>query len=255
MQTFITHHNFWMSARNLDDKRLGKQRVEVKQILDTCFKIKKSLTPSLDNDARNLRDPKPRIDLKSHLKIGWRHHTAVKMWYGYEECLGLYYNECVEEWIKRGFVHNMIISDIMPGNMTVSAKNRASLTDWAIERIESMPRVITRDSLSKGCWPEKSKGRSARIAEPKLGDNLLIAKPVEFANNHSFIRYPWWWDIGRGEDSHLYKIINSHRFALLNKEIDYYEDLWSVHSYMPPLGDPPKKYHWPESRVPMQYTF
>ena len=247
MQTFITATNFCSSARNLDDKRLGKQRVEVKQILDTCFKIKKSLTPSLDNDDR-LRDP--------YMTIGWRHHPAVKMWYGYEECLGLYYNECVEEWIKRGFVHNMIISDIMPGNMKVSAKNRARLSDWAIENIESTPRVVAVESISKGRWPKKSKGRSARIEKPELGDDFLLSKPIEFASNHSFIERPWWWESGWGKaDSHLNKIIDSHRFALLTKEIDYYEDLWSVYAFMPPLGDPPKKYHWPESRTPMEYTF
>jgi predicted RNase H-like HicB family nuclease len=60
MQTFLPYLDFAECARVLDDRRLGKQRVEVLQI------------------ARAITVP----------GYGWRHHPAVRMWRGYEEALG-----------------------------------------------------------------------------------------------------------------------------------------------------------------------
>jgi len=62
MQTFLPYLDFAECARVLDDRRLGKQRVEVLQI------------------ARAITVP----------GYGWRHHPAVRMWRGYEEALGAY---------------------------------------------------------------------------------------------------------------------------------------------------------------------
>ena len=88
MQTFLPHTDFKTSAQFLDNKRLGKQRVEAKQILNILLN---------------------RTDKK-----GWRNHPAVLMWRGFEDALKLYYNHCVLEWISRGFKNTMpleIISD------------------------------------------------------------------------------------------------------------------------------------------------
>ena len=63
MQTFITDHNLAISARNLDNKRLGKQRVEALQILD-CL----------------IRKPNR-----------WLNHPATQMWKGNEGYLLLVY--------------------------------------------------------------------------------------------------------------------------------------------------------------------
>ncbi|MDT5035120.1 MAG: hypothetical protein QOE03_305, partial [Micromonosporaceae bacterium] len=57
VQTFLPYPEFATSARVLDQRRLGKQRVEAIQVL------------------RGLIVP----------GYGWRHHPAVKMWAGYEE--------------------------------------------------------------------------------------------------------------------------------------------------------------------------
>ncbi len=78
MQTFLPCEDFRESALLLDSRRLGKQRVEAYHILN-----------SLERGD------------------GWRHHPAVKMWAGYEEWLKLYFNAVAEEWIFRGFVHNL----------------------------------------------------------------------------------------------------------------------------------------------------
>jgi hypothetical protein len=80
MQTFLPSRSFKQSARILDYRRLGKQRVEAAQIYNV-------LTTG---------------------KGGWKHHPAVKMWYGYEDSLAGYHNEIVKEWILRGYVNNML---------------------------------------------------------------------------------------------------------------------------------------------------
>lgn len=66
-----------MSVDSLDRQRLGKQRVEAKQIYDV-------LTNRISTNA-------------------WKHHPAVLMWKGYEDALALYYNICLEFWAKRGY--------------------------------------------------------------------------------------------------------------------------------------------------------
>lgn len=76
MQTFLPYPSFEKSAACLDYRRLGKQRSECKQIL-------KSLS---------LPD------------YGWKNHTTVLMWRGYELALCEYLNCILYEWIEvRGF--------------------------------------------------------------------------------------------------------------------------------------------------------
>jgi hypothetical protein len=75
MQTFLPYPDFEQTARVLDLKRLGKQRVE-------CIQVLRGLT---------------RAD------YGWRHHPAVLMWKGFEEALGRYSFTCCEVWTERGF--------------------------------------------------------------------------------------------------------------------------------------------------------
>ena len=74
MQTFLPLPGFAASAAVLDLKRLGKQRVEVLQVL------------------RGLTVP----------GYGWRHHPAVKMWIGYPEALARYGLEVCAVWAASG---------------------------------------------------------------------------------------------------------------------------------------------------------
>ena len=78
--TFLPFPDFEQSLQALDDRRLGKQRVEAKQMYD-------ALT---NPDAK-----------------GWKNHTAALMWKGYEDLLALYYNLSLEIWIARGKNNNM----------------------------------------------------------------------------------------------------------------------------------------------------
>ena len=75
MQTFLPYADFARSARALDSKRLGKQRVEAIQIV------------------RALTVP----------GYAWTSHPAVLMWQGYEEALGRYGRAMCEAWVERGF--------------------------------------------------------------------------------------------------------------------------------------------------------
>jgi hypothetical protein len=75
MQTFLPHPCFTTSARMLDNKRLGKQRVECVQILN-----------ALEGRSR-----------------GWVNHPATRMWRGYERALRKYLRACITVWVERGF--------------------------------------------------------------------------------------------------------------------------------------------------------
>lgn len=89
MQTFMPYSTFADSVACLDNKRLGKQRVEGKQI----------------------------VDILEGRQTSWRNHPAVRMWHGYNSALKLYVNASIQEWIKRGFrntieLYNVNIDEI-----------------------------------------------------------------------------------------------------------------------------------------------
>lgn len=76
MQTFLPYADFAKSAEVLDNKRLGKQRVETLQII-------KALTQP---------------------GYGWQNHPAVKMWRGHLFQLLDYQYAICREWVEvRGF--------------------------------------------------------------------------------------------------------------------------------------------------------
>jgi hypothetical protein len=74
MQTFLPYPDFAASARALDRRRLGKQRVEALQVLRAL------VVPG----------------------YGWRHHPAAKMWTGYEEALTRYGLDICAVWCGLG---------------------------------------------------------------------------------------------------------------------------------------------------------
>lgn len=84
MQTFLPYPSFARSAEVLDNKRLGKQRVEVLQILH-------SLTGRTS---------------------GWQYHPAVLMWEGYEHALCEYGIAVCEEWIYNRFFMDSCLAQI-----------------------------------------------------------------------------------------------------------------------------------------------
>jgi hypothetical protein len=75
MQTFLPYADFPRSAQVLDRQRLGKQRVEAKQILNAL----------------------------AGLTAGWVNHPATRMWRGYEYSLAIYGMTVCAEWQQRGY--------------------------------------------------------------------------------------------------------------------------------------------------------
>ena len=82
MQTFLPYPNFTETAKCLDWRRLGKQRVEANQILNI-----------ISGNAKT---------------NAWRNHPAVKMWNGFQESLKQYRNIIIIEWINRGYIREKI---------------------------------------------------------------------------------------------------------------------------------------------------
>lgn len=78
MQTFLPYPNFVVSAMCLDDRRLGKQRVEARQIQSAIQR-----------------------------GGGWENHPAVSMWRDNIVSLMLYGDCMIREWERRGFINNM----------------------------------------------------------------------------------------------------------------------------------------------------
>jgi hypothetical protein len=118
MQTFLPYPNFSRSAKVLDVKRLGKQRVE-------CLQILKVLRGETNK---------------------WQNHPAVRMWRGYEECLADYGTVICLEWMGRDYkdtclnkIYDLRVTDevIMPpwlGDERLHSSHRSNLLrknyDW-----------------------------------------------------------------------------------------------------------------------------
>jgi hypothetical protein len=75
MQTFLPYESYTETAKCLDYRRLGKQRVETLQILN-----------ALNGQSR-----------------GWVNHPATRMWRGHRVHLISYGIAICEEWIRRGY--------------------------------------------------------------------------------------------------------------------------------------------------------
>mgnify|MGYP001076985506 CR=1 FL=1 len=96
MQTFLPYPDFEKTARVLDYKRLGKMRVESRQIMQALYYLKTNDLYKIDKLGRKR-------------KRGWLFHTATQMWVGYEGALALYCNTMIREWIRRGYKNTMYL--------------------------------------------------------------------------------------------------------------------------------------------------
>lgn len=78
VNTFLVCEDFAESAKILDKRRLGKQRVEARQIID-----------ALEGKTK-----------------GWNNHPVTRSWKDHIDALKLYFNSIVSEWCSRGGVNN-----------------------------------------------------------------------------------------------------------------------------------------------------
>lgn len=100
MQTFVPFADYLMSATVLDMKRLGKQRVETLQILNT-----------LSGNSK-----------------GWVNHPAVRMWQGHELALVDYGVTFCKVWTNLGYKDTC--TDKITALRKSFPKRSASLPSW-----------------------------------------------------------------------------------------------------------------------------
>ena len=91
MQIFLPYDDFRKSLKVLDNKRLGKQRVETYQIISAITR-----RPKLDGTPYK----------------GWLNHPCTVMWKNYLPALQQYLNLSIIEWISRGFNNTMKLEQI-----------------------------------------------------------------------------------------------------------------------------------------------
>ena len=114
MQTFLPYPDFFLSAEALDPRRLGKQRVEALQLLN-------SLDP-----AHSLR--------------GWRNHPARIMWRGFPSALAFYGVVICRRWTRLGY------ADTCRDKILLSLWRQSFLRD-SEERLEELYRTAMEGRL------------------------------------------------------------------------------------------------------------
>lgn len=110
MQTFLPYDNFIDSARCLDYRRLGKQRVECKQILQ-------ALGVPVGGPVRD----KP---------SSWRSHPATRMWQEHEYSLCVYAVAVCQEWRHRGYKDTLLPQFLGAAGEILQAGGDTSAPEW-----------------------------------------------------------------------------------------------------------------------------
>ncbi|MGC8607027.1 MAG: pyrimidine dimer DNA glycosylase/endonuclease V [Vulcanisaeta sp.] len=111
MQVFRPYIDHQKSAQFLDNLRLGKQRVETKQVLLAILR-----KMGIINDG----------------KRGWINHPIVLMYYNngnpYINDLVNYFYALIDEWIDRGYRNNISLNDIEKHLKHVSGTSGTPIT-------------------------------------------------------------------------------------------------------------------------------
>jgi hypothetical protein len=154
VNTFLVHSDFKTSAKMLDNRRLGKQRVEAYQILNLIENIRILSNQSgikcmgdFQEFVREIKkwyhkqpfvyilcenfliehtktDEPIKLEKNERLiKMGFCNHPIVEMWFGYEDALKEYIDCHINEWIERGYKNNM-------KRYEVKSKQRPFWCDW-----------------------------------------------------------------------------------------------------------------------------
>ena len=148
MQTFLPYESFRKSAKVLDWRRLGKQRVEGMQIINA------------------IENPK---------KQGWQNHPCTVMWRPYVPALKHYTNIVIMEWIRRGYNNNMKMYDVNNmvkphwiGKEELHSSHRANLLRKDYEYYSQFKWKENSESPyvwhdDKGLWYEQHVGTGIRV--------------------------------------------------------------------------------------------
>jgi hypothetical protein len=169
VQTFLPYPDFTRSAAVLDDRRLGKQRVEVLQILR----------------ALHLPD------------YGWRTHPAVTMWRGCTDALVSYGFAVLEAWVVRGH------ADTTAAQIAEFAHPMRPRSQRVLEQAGELPPWLGWPDLHRShrsALLRKDPDRYGPRFEPGLPDELPYAWPDPPAADQGAGRWSAWVLRGAVED-------------------------------------------------------
>ena len=154
VNTFVISSSFEETAKSLDYKRLGKQRVE-------AFQILKSLLPEEYGPSN-----------------GWKNHPATLMWKGYEEALIVYIQVMIKEWINRGYKNTIEVREpkniIMPHWITWKYMHLSHKCSLLRKNAEYYSNKFDLDEIEKEymkfgyVWPTHVKSSYGGLPKPEL---------------------------------------------------------------------------------------
>lgn len=127
MNTFLPYSNFQKSAQCLDNKRLGKQRVEVWQIYNALKQGEYTYFKQLIGDKIGVQEIKE-ITIKR--KTSWYNHPAVQMWKGYEFYLLMYGQAICQAWKDKGFKDSLLVKFNIECSNWIYAKKTQTKPYW-----------------------------------------------------------------------------------------------------------------------------
>ena len=102
---------FTLTAKALDVKRLGKQRLEANFVLNVILQraridnkhLNLSYLKTLSQDKWKYKSLSYEKFHKKLRRPGYKNHPVISLWKNYVEELKLYFNIIVKEWVKRGY--------------------------------------------------------------------------------------------------------------------------------------------------------
>lgn len=149
MQTFLPFPHFIKSLKTLDNKRLGKQRVECLQML---------------NDQ-------------------WANHPACVMWRGYHDALHSYAQTAVDIWVERGMNNSLHFSPrlvfTLPwwfGNPLVHRSHQLRLLEKDFRHYSVHFRSRQPDDPWGYVWPQESGCRIRKLPKFRPLPHKLAAQ-------------------------------------------------------------------------------
>lgn len=158
MQVFRPYIDPVASAKVLDNLRLGKQRVEAKQVMLAILR---------------------KLGLLNDNKRGWLNHPIVLLYFNdgkpYINDLVNYFNAVVKEWVSRGFENNVALSDIANLLSKVDGSEGTPVN-------EVMAREYRRVLLLKDPC------HYIRVFSPEEIDELITTEPTYFKGINTWIK-------------------------------------------------------------------
>lgn len=120
--------------QQLDYRRLGKQRVETRQIHNAIYGVRNyhDVWDELSGEEYRTLATQFSDYLKQHTgrRPGWATHAATMMWINNLEALGLYGDCSIREWVRRGYNNTMHLHMCADIDSVPSAILKVRMPHW-----------------------------------------------------------------------------------------------------------------------------